>query len=53
MPLLWHSNEKRKILCAHKHFLSLGVDYRPVNDTDSDWYLTWDEWEKLNPSLFD
>jgi len=50
---LWHSNEKRKILCARKHFLSLGVDYRPVNDTDSEWYLTWDDWEKLNPSLFD
>lgn len=33
--------------------LSLDVDYRPVKDTDSDRYLTWDEWEKLNPSLFD
>ncbi|MEE3434393.1 MAG: DEAD/DEAH box helicase family protein [Treponema sp.] len=49
---LWHSNEKRKILCARKHFLSLGVDYRPVNDTDSEWYLSWDEWEKRSPALF-
>ncbi|HPY03527.1 MAG TPA: hypothetical protein PL161_09930 [Spirochaetota bacterium] len=50
---LWHSNEKRKILCARKHFLSLGVDYRPVNDKDAEWYLTWDEWKNSNPSLFD
>ena len=50
---LWHSNEKRKILCARKHFLSLGVDYRPINDTDAQWYMTWDEWKNMNPSLFD
>ena len=50
---LWHSNEKRKILCARKHFESIGVDYRPVDDTNSEWYKTWDEWEKMNPSLFE
>lgn len=50
---LWHSNEKRKILCARKHFRSLGIDYRPVNGEDTEWYLTWDEWENRNPSLFD
>lgn len=50
---LWHPNEKRKILCAYKHFLAIGVDYRPITDSISEWYLTWDEWKKNNPSLFE
>jgi type III restriction enzyme len=32
-------NERRKILCAQKHFKALGVSYRQVSDTTDDWYL--------------
>ncbi len=53
MPLFWHSNEKRKIYCAKKYFEAIGVDYRPVNDKDSKWYKTWDEWKKMNPGFFE
>lgn len=44
---LWHTSEKRKIKCAEKHFRSIGVRYRPVDDKDENWYLSEDEANKL------
>ena len=35
--------EKRKILCAQKHFRSVGVDYRVVSDETPDWWKPTDE----------
>jgi len=33
-------NERRKILCAKKHFNALGVSYRQITDKEDDW---WEE----------
>jgi type III restriction enzyme len=32
-------NERRKILCAQKHFKALGVSYRQITDKDEEWWL--------------
>ena len=45
---LWHTSEKRKIECAKKHFSSIGVRYRPVDDKDENWYLSEDESNKID-----
>lgn len=37
---LWHSNERRKIECAKKHYKAIRVRYRVVDDKDENWYLT-------------
>ena len=33
-----HSNEKRKIICAQKHFKSVGLEYKVVDDKDDNWW---------------
>jgi type III restriction enzyme len=38
-------NERRKILCAKKHFKVLGVSYRQITDKDEEWWLDDKEWE--------
>ena len=35
---LWHSNESRKIVCAQKHFQSVGLEYKVVDDKDWAWW---------------
>ena len=30
--------EKRKIICAKKHFDSIGINFRPVKDDTADWW---------------
>jgi type III restriction enzyme len=35
---LQFSHEKRKIICARKHFLALDIDYRVVSDKTADWW---------------
>jgi len=36
-------SEKRKIICAKKHFKELGIDYRIVPDTVVEWWKSEDE----------
>jgi len=43
LAMLQHSNEGRKIICAGKHFASLGVSYRHVTSETTDW---WKEEER-------
>jgi type III restriction enzyme len=38
LSALEHPQEKRKIICAHKHFLALGIDYRHVDDRTMNWW---------------
>jgi type III restriction enzyme len=33
-------NEKRKIACAAKHFEKIGIDYRQIDDTILNWWLS-------------
>ena len=40
LELLRFPNEKRKIICAQKHFEQLKIDYRHVDDKTPNW------WEK-------
>jgi hypothetical protein len=35
--------EKRKILCARKHFESIGINYRVVTDQTADWWEPGDD----------
>jgi len=35
--LQW-AHEKRKIVCAQKYFLAIGLDYRPVTGSNSHWW---------------
>jgi len=32
-------NERRKIICAQKHFRALSVSYRKITDREEDWWL--------------
>jgi len=32
-------NERRKIICAQKHFRALGVSYRQITDQENEWWL--------------
>jgi len=32
-------NERRKIICAKKHFKALGVSYRQITDEVDEWWL--------------
>jgi len=32
-------NERRKIICAKKHFKALGVSYRQITDQEENWWL--------------
>ena len=34
-------SEKRKIVCAKKHFDAIGINYRPVKDDTPDWWHDW------------
>jgi type III restriction enzyme len=34
-------SEKRKIVCAKKHFDAIGINYRPVKDDTPDWWYDW------------
>ena len=36
-------NEKRKILCARKHFAAIGIDYRVVADQALEWWKAEEE----------
>jgi len=38
--------ERRKILCAMKHFQQLGIDNRPITDQVATWWTSWDEVEE-------
>lgn len=42
---LWHSNEARKIICAQKHFKTVGLDYRFIdgNNPNTRSLKWWDE----------
>jgi len=41
-------SEKRKIICAKKHFDTIGIDYRPVKDDTPDWWHSWPEYGSLD-----
>lgn len=46
-------HEKRKILCARKHFKEIGIDYRVVPDTVVEWWKSEDQspfQERFTPS---
>ncbi len=46
-------HEKRKILCAKKHFKQIGIDYRVVPDTVVEWWKSEEEspfQERFTPS---
>jgi type III restriction enzyme len=38
LAMLQHSNEGRKVRCAHKHFATLGVSYRHITGDMTDWW---------------
>lgn len=35
---LWHPNERRKIMCAKRHYKAISVSYRVVDDKHISWY---------------
>lgn len=41
------SGEKRKIICAKRHFDAIGVSFRPVKDDTPDWWHDWPDQEAL------
>lgn len=40
---LQYPHEKRKIVCARKHFKTIGIDYRVVPDTVVEWWKSEEE----------
>ena len=48
LTLLRFPNEKRKIMCAHKHFAELKIDYRHVDDKTPRWWESESITEQLD-----
>lgn len=36
-------HEKRKVMCARKHFCSMNIDYRPIFPDFAEWWRSEDE----------